>query len=102
MSIANIRSAYSEAATAMLTSDGKAVAKNGNVTVSAVANDKQSVTVENVEFQGTATGFSGLENELPFTHSLDDSSAEGGQEGKKTLTFEFGMKDNSCTLTTIA
>jgi hypothetical protein len=89
----------------MLTSEGKAVGKTGNVTVAAIANDKQIVTVENVEFQGTVTGFSGLDTELPFTATsgiLGESASTGGVAQKYTLTFTFDMKNNTCELTNIA
>ena len=100
-SIANLRSAYAEASTAMLVSDGKAVAKTGEVTVNAAANDKQTVTVSNIALKGQSTGFSGLQTELPFINSLDDSSAQGGTPGAYTATFEWDLKANTCTLNSL-
>ena len=46
VSVANMRAAYAEAASAYLTANGQAVAKDGNVTVAAKASGKQEVTVE--------------------------------------------------------
>jgi len=99
VSISNIRGAYAEASAAMMTSNGKAVAKTGNTTVAAVSDGKQEVTVENVDFKGQAEGFSGLESELSFTNKLgSDDKATGGVPGTYKLTFTFDVNDSSCTL----
>ena len=101
VSISNIRAAYAEAASSYLTANGAAVAKVGNVTVNAKSGDTQSVQVENVVLKGQATGFSGMEKELSFTHSLSDSSTEGGTPGTYTALFTFNLADGACTLTSL-
>ena len=103
VTISNIRAAYAEASTAMLTSNGKAVAKVNNVTVAAAASGKQEVTVENVVFKGQANGFTDMEDELSFTHSImTDSSTEGATPGNYTLVFEFDTASGACTLKSMA
>ena len=83
----------------MLTSNGKAVAKTNNITVAEAASGKQEVTVENVAFKGQANGFSDMEDELPFTHSvMTDTSTEGATPGNYTLVFEFDTAAGACTL----
>ena len=88
VSIANIRAAYAEATTAYLTgSDGD------NAKVNTTAN---TVTVTNVAFKGTKEGWSGLDSELPFTHT-NLEAAKGGQAGTYTLVFTY--TDGACELT---
>lgn len=91
VSVANIRAAYAEAASAYLTeSDG------GNATVDKTA---KTATVTKVALKGTQSGWSGLETELPFTHtSMTD--AIGGAAGEYTLVFTFDDA-GACTLTSI-
>lgn len=99
VSIANIRAAYAEASTAMLTSNGKAVAKVNNVEVKAATKGKQEVVVEKVAFKGQAAGFSDMEAELPFTNTLATTDKEtGGTAGSYTLTFEYDTATGTCTL----
>lgn len=99
VTIANVRAAYAEASTAMLTSNGKSVAKTNNVTVAAAVSGKQEVTVENVAFKGQANGFSDMEDELPFTHTaMTDAATEGATPGNYTLVFEFDTASGACTL----
>lgn len=53
VTVSNMRAAYAEASSAMLTANGKAVAKDGNVTVAAADTDgKVEVTVEEVVAKG--------------------------------------------------
>jgi prepilin-type N-terminal cleavage/methylation domain-containing protein len=101
VSIANIRTAYAQAAAAVLTSNGKAVAKTNGVTVAAADNGSQVVTVENVALKGQSNGFSGQEVELSFTHNLSNSSTEGGTAGNYTLEFTYDLASGGCTLTTL-
>ena len=84
----------------MMTSDGKAVAKKGNVTVAAVVNDKQDVTVENIKFEGTVSGYSDMDSQLPFTHTAM-TDAIGGKSGTYTAVFEFDIKNDTCNLKTL-
>ena len=99
VTISNIRAAYAEASTAMLTSNGKAVAETNNVTVAEASGGKQEVTVKNVAFKGQANGFSDMEDELAFTHTImTDSSTEGATPGNYTLVFEFDTASGACTL----
>lgn len=104
VSISNIRAAYAEASAACLTSNGAAVAKNGNVTVEAVSNDKQVVKVDNVSLKGQSNGFSGLEKELSFTHTiLDDAATQGGTPANNYIaTFTFTISTGACELTSLA
>ena len=93
VSIANIRAAYAEAASAYLTE-----ADGGNATVDLNA---KTVTVTNVALKGRQSGWSRLDAELPFTH---DSMTDviGGEAGSYELVFTFS--DNgagSCTLTSL-
>ena len=102
VSISNIRAANAEASTAMLTSNGKAVAKVNNVTVAAAADGKQNVTVENVVFKGQANGFSGLQTEFPFDQTqLTDSATEGGTPGNYILVFQFDTAAGTCSLSSM-
>lgn len=101
VTISNIRAAYAEASTAMLTSNGKAVAKTGNVTVAAASGGTQVVTVENVTFKGQAAGFSDLDAELPFTHTALTADKDG-TPGDHTLTFTYTIADGTCALTAVS
>ena len=99
VSISNIRAAYAEASAAMLTSNGKAVAKTNGVEVKAISNGEQEVVVDDVVFKGTASGFSGLESELPFTNGLSSTdAATGGVATDYQLTFTFNTSTGACTL----
>ena len=91
VSIANIRAAYAEAASAYLTgSDG------GNATVDKGA---KTATVSKVALKGTQSGWSGLDSELPFTHtSMTDEI--GGKAGDYKLVFTFDDA-GACTLTSL-
>ena len=54
-----------------------------------------------MEFKGTQSGWSGLDSELPFTHdSLTE--ADGGNSGKKKITFTFDTASGVCSLTKVA
>ena len=106
VSISNLRAAYAEASTAMLTSNGKAVAKNGNVTVAAQNSGTQVVTVEKVALKGQTSGFSGLEEELAFGHAIIAGTsganiATGGEPGDSYAQFTFTIADGSCHLSYI-
>ena len=94
--MSNLRAAYAEAASAYLVGSGDGT----RVTVDKTA---KTVTVTGIEFKGTQTGFSGLQAELPFTHTLSDSSTEGGAAGTYSVVFTFeGATDkNNCSLTTL-
>ena len=96
VSIANIRAAYAEAASSYLAGSSD-VGTDAKVTVDM---SKKTVTVKDVALKGTQTGFSGLQAELPFTHTLSDSSAEGGKKGNYTLLFTYDDK-GACTLTSL-
>lgn len=96
VSIANIRAAYAEAASTYLTSNDQDVTA-GNVTISATA---KTATVTGVALKGTTNGFSGLQKELSFTHTLSDTSTEGGTAGTYTLVFTFDGA-GACTLTSL-
>ena len=90
VSVSNMRAAYAEAATAMLTSNGKAVAKTGNVSVAAVADGKQVVTVENVQIKSQAAdNWSGLAGELPWNGGTGNAPTDPGTPSAKTMTFTF-------------
>lgn len=86
VSIANIRAAYAEASTQYLTgTDASGAAITGN-----------EVKINGVDFKGTVKGWSGLDAELPFTHTA--LTEELGADAKKhNLTFSFGT-DGACTL----
>lgn len=96
VSISNIRAAYAEAASTYLTSNGHDVTE-GKVTISASA---KTASVTGVALKGTTTGFSGLQAELSFKHSLSDSSTEGGTPGTYTALFTFDDAGD-CTLTSL-
>lgn len=95
VSIANIRSAYAEAASAYLTSNGKDETV-GNVTVNATA---KTATVPGVALKGTQAGWSNLDGELSFTHT-SMTEAIGGAPGDYTLVFTFDDA-GACTLTSL-
>lgn len=81
VSIANIRAAYAQASADSLTEQ------------------KAEIEVPGVALKGTQSGWSGLDSELPFTHTeMDD--AKGGAAGTYKLVFSFGT-DGSCTLKSI-
>ena len=89
VSIANIRAAYAEAASAYLTeSDG------GNATVDLTA---KTATVTNVALKGTQSGWSGLDSELPFEHATSMTADKGGAAGDYKLVFTF-TDAGACTL----
>ena len=92
VSIANIRAAYAEAASAYLTeSDG------GNAIVDKGA---KTATVSNVALKGTQSGWSGLDSELPFTHTsmTDEIGGKAGDDYKLVFTFDDA---GACTLTSL-
>ena len=89
VSVANMRAAYAEASAAYLVANGQAVAKQDHVTVAAVAEGKQVVTVENVAIKSQkADEWSGLASELPFVAPTDPGAA-GTKSVNKTMTFTF-------------
>lgn len=98
VSVANIRSAYAEAAAAYLTNaSGTAAVTEGNVTVTPSA---KTASVTGVQLKGTQSGWSNQETQLDgFTHTSMDA-AKGGVPGTYTLLFTFG-DDGSCTLTSL-
>ena len=101
VTVSNMRAAYAEASSAMLTANGKAVAKDGNVTVAAADTDgKVEVTVEEVVAKGTADGFAGnIDAELPFTHTSAANMGKAKADGSNyTMVFAFA-KDGTCTAT---
>ena len=79
VSTANIRAAYAQASADYLT--GK---------------ESENPKVQGVVLKGTQNGWSGLDSELPFTHTKMDE-ATGGAAGTYELEFSFGT-DGSCTL----
>ena len=89
VSVANMRAAYAEAASAYLTANGQAVAKDGNVTVAAKASGKQEVTVENVVIKSQkADDWNKLDTELPFTAPKDTGA-------NTTITLKFTFTDGN-------
>ena len=96
VSVSNMRAAYAEASTAMLTSNGKAVPKTGNVTVAAVADGKQVVTVENVQIKSQdANNWSGLGVELPWNNGTENNPTDPGAATAKTMTFTYTIADGT-------
>ncbi len=98
VSVANIRSAYAEAASSYLANSGAtASVTEGNVTYNPTA---KTVTVTGVQLKGTSEGWSGLNAQLDgFTHtSMTD--AIGGAAGSYTLVFTFNDA-GACTLTSL-
>ena len=93
VSVSNMRAAYAEAATAMLTSNGKAVSKTGNITVAAASGGTQVVTVENVVIKSQeANDWSGLAVELPWNGGTkNDPTDPGASATPKTMTFTFTL-----------
>ena len=96
VSISNIRAAYAEASALYLTSNGyDDSARGDHVKVNATAH---TATVDDVAFKGTATGFSGLEKDLSFDNTLDDSSTSGGNPGTYTIVFTFDDDAGTCSM----
>ena len=94
VSIANIRAAYAEAASAYLTESN-----GGNATVDKAA---KTATVTGVALKGTQSGWSDLDTELPFKHDGTDSmtAAKGGVAGTYTLVFTYDDA-GACELTSL-
>lgn len=93
-----MRAAYAEASTAMLTSNGKAVAKEGNVTVAAASGGTQVVTVENVVIKSqSANDWSGLAVELPWNGGTGNAPTDPGTAATKTMTFTFTIATGAVT-----
>ena len=91
VSVANMRAAYAEAASAYLTANGQAVAKDGNVTVAAKASGKQEVTVENVVIKSQkADEWNKLDTELPFKAPADTGA-------NTTISLKFTFTDGNAT-----
>ena len=98
VSVSNIRAAYAEATATYLTANGHDVTE-GNVSIDAA---NKTATVTGVELKGTAAGYSDLESELSFGHSiLTNNAASGGQPGTYTAVFTF-TDDGACTLTSLS
>lgn len=99
VSVANIRAAYAEAATAALTQQSGGNATYTAATGSAVVD---TVVVEDVALKGTQNGWSGLDAELPFTHTaLTEAMGAYHSDKKYKVTFTFGTADGACTLTAV-
>ena len=102
VSVANIRAAYAEAQTLVLT--GKDGETSGRATLTiktSGTDDYYSVAVTGVDIVGTkdSDNWSGLAAELPFATQL---GAETGNDGKnKTVTFNYN-KDGVIKTVTIA
>ena len=95
VSIANIRAAYAEASSIYLTATENETV--GKVTINYAG---KTATVTGVSLKGTKDGFSGLENEFSFTHTLSDNSTEGGTPGDYSVLFTFDA-NGGCTLTSL-
>lgn len=107
VTVANVRSAYAQAASAYLVSNGKAVTDAGDgVTVSAPDTDGAvSVTVDHVAVKGTKDAdLSNLETELPFTLSSDNIKAlhqvagKVGANGYVKITFKYAKNASEPTV----
>lgn len=86
---ANLRAAYAEAATAVLTYDDGA--QDGSASVTANDNGTYTVAVANVNIEATSTGSA----DLPFTNSATLTVGNG-----QTATFSI-TKEGVATLTSV-
>lgn len=102
VSVANLRTAYAEAQTLVLTGNDGEVSDRATLTIkTSGTDDYYSVAVTGVDLVGTkdSDNWSGLAAELPFTTQL---GAETGNDGKnKTVTFKYN-KDGVIKTVTIA
>lgn len=90
VSVANLRTAYAEAQTLVLTGNNGEESDKAKLTIDTTSTDAYySVAVKDVDLVGTKDGdnWSGLAAELPFADKL---GAETGKDGKnKTVTFVY-------------
>ena len=90
VSVANLRTAYAEAQTLVLTGNDTEKSDRATLTIkTSGTDDYYSVAVTGVDLVGTKDGdnWSGLAAELPFTKQLGE---ETGKDGKnKTVTFNY-------------
>ena len=105
-SIANIRSAYAETATAVISSNGKAynipATGEARISISAESGGKQTATIKDIRLEGQTEGFSGEDEDIAFSAAEDvlgDTAEAGGKPGKYTAEFTFNNINNSCVLT---
>ena len=100
VSIANIRAAYAEAATANLT--GASNGTNVEYTAATTGKTANTVVVKGVALKGTQEGWSGLDAELPFKHG-NLTAAMGAYHDAKTynITFTFATANGECELTDV-
>lgn len=100
--MANLRTAYAEAQTLVLTGNDGETSDRATLTIkTSGTDDYYSVAVTGVDLVGTkdSDNWSGLAAELPFTTQL---GAETGKDGKnKTVTFNYN-KDGVIKTVTIA
>lgn len=99
VSVSNIRAAYAEAASTVLTANGKAITM-GNATTAKAADGKQTVTVSGVVLKGQVEGWSDMDTELSFTKTGMTATA-GGTPGTVTATFEFTLATGAAELKTL-
>ena len=101
VSVANLRTAYAEAQTLVLTGNDKEKSDRATLTIkTSGTDDYYSVAVTGVDLVGTKDGdnWSGLAAELPFTTQLGE---ETGKDGKnKTVTFNYN-KDGEIKSVTV-
>lgn len=111
VTVANVRAAYAEAASEYLTSNGKAVGKDGDrIYVAAPdTSGKVTVTVDKIAVKGTNDAdLSNLESELPFTLTAENIKAlhkvtgDAGANGYVKITFEYAKDSSQPTIKTIA
>ena len=102
VSVANLRTAYAEAQTLVLTGNDGETSDRATLKIkTSGTDDYYSVAVTGVDLVGTkdSDNWSGLAAELPFTTQL---GAETGKDGKnKTVTFNYN-KDGVIKTVTIA
>ena len=106
VSISNIRAAYAEASAGFLTYNGQTSTGQAHVWITLGGKDAQGnqlieVQVDKVAFKGTADGFSGLGDDLPFEHSLltgNGAPAGGIPDDNYVVFFSFNTVTGDCSL----
>ena len=101
VTVSNLRSAYAEATSTYLMSDGKAFgAATDHVSAAAATGGKQEVTVKGVGFKSQANGFSNMETELNFSvNNISENDLK--TPGNYTVIFEYTTSDGSCTVKSV-